>query len=386
MLEDGSRTRLRVFSDRSFLPAGADHVTILCPFWGRKPQLSTWPDYADELIRQGPQFLEFSDLADADIAVFPMSCRQLFAEPDGLERAQRFNERAKQAGKPCVFFFDGADTSYQPFPIEDAVVVRGSIYRSRRGAREFSLPGFHDDLTKYTSGELPIRRRSARPVVSYCGALLREHPPKNAVARARRLAGGVRRAWWRRHGRHEEDLWIRAKAVDALEAQEKVGTSFIVRASGGGGAWDRFDRELWQKVRAEYVENMVESDYSLCARGDGNWSFRLYESLCLGRIPVFVDTDCVLPYEFLVDWRDYVVWVAREDVSKVGDRIAEFHEQLSDREFVDLQHDCRRLWEKWLSPHGFFRNFHRHFDFAGAGVASATPMSLERGAASLHAP
>jgi Exostosin family len=366
------------------LPAGADHVTILCPFWGRRPQLSTWPDYADELIRQGRQFLEFSNLADADIAVFPMSCRQLFARSDGLEVAQRFHERAKQAGKPCVFFYDGADTSYQPFPIEDAVVVRGSIYRSRRGAREFSLPGFHDDLTNYTRGELPIRRKSGRPVVSFCGALIREHPPKNAVARARRLAGGVRRTWWRAHGRHEEDLWARAKAVDALGAQAKVGTSFILRASGGGGAWDEFDMGLWQKVRAEYVENIVESDYALCARGDGNWSFRLYESLCLGRIPVFVDTDSVLPYEFLIDWRDYVVWVSREEVPKLGDKIAAFHERLSDREYVDLQHDCRRLWEEWLSPHGFFRNFHRHFDFASAGVASVAPASLAPRASRVH--
>lgn len=352
-------------------------MTILSPFWGRRTKRSTWPDYADELIRQGPEFLEFSDLADADIAVFPMSCRQLFAEANGLELAQRFNERAKQAGKPCVFFYDGADTSYERFPIEDAVVMRGSIYRSRRGASEFALPGFHDDLTKYTRGELPIRHKSGRPVVSFCGALIREDPPKNALARARRLAGGVRRSWWRAHGRHEEDLWIRANAIDELEAQEKVGTSFIVRASGGGGTWDQFDSELWQKVRGEYVENMVESDYALCARGDGNWSFRFYESLCLGRIPVFVDTDCVLPYEFLIDWRDYVVWVSRDEVSKVGERIAAFHEQLSDSEFVDLQHECRRLWEEWLSPHGFFRNFHRHFNFAGTRVGPVTPISLE---------
>ncbi|HVN62445.1 MAG TPA: exostosin family protein [Gaiellaceae bacterium] len=351
-------------------------MTILCPFWGRRTQRSTWPDYADELIRVGPEFLELSDLAGADIAVFPMSCRPLFARPDGLELAQRFDERTKQAGKLSVFFYDGADTSYQRFPIEGAVVVRGSIYRSRRGASEFALPGFHDDLTKYTGGELPIRHKSGRPVVSFCGALIREYPPSNALGRARRLVGDVRRSWWRAHGRHEEDLWIRAKAVDALDAQEKVGTSFVLRASGGGGTWDQFDEKRWQEVRREYVENMVGADYTLCARGDGNWSFRFYESLCLGRIPVFVDSDCVLPYEFLVDWRDYVVWISRDEVPTIGERIAAFHEQLSDREFVDLQRECRRLWEEWLSPQGFFRNFHRHFDFGSTGVGSVTPIRV----------
>ena len=100
---------------------------------------------------------------------------------------------------------------------------------------------------------------------------------------------------------------------------------------------------------------------------------------------MFLDTDSVLPYEFLIDWRDYVVWVSREEVPNVGDRVAAFHERLSDREYVDLQHDCRRLWEEWLSPHGFFRNFHRHFDFARAGVASVAPVRLEpRAAPSVH--
>ena len=130
MLRGCGPTRLRVFSDRGLLPAGADHVTILCPFWGRRPQLSTWPDYADELIRQGPQFLEFSNLADADIAVFPLSCRQLLPGRTGSRwRSASTNVRRRQASLVCSS--DGADTSYQPFPIEDAVSCAGrSIVRA----------------------------------------------------------------------------------------------------------------------------------------------------------------------------------------------------------------------------------------------------------------
>jgi hypothetical protein len=35
-------------------------------------------------------------------------------------------------------------------------------------------------------------------------------------------------------------------------------------------------------------------------------------------------------------------------------------------EFVDLQHECRRLWQEWLSPEGFFANFYRHFQIGMA--------------------
>jgi len=115
-------------------------------------------------------------------------------------------------------------------------------------------------------------------------------------------------------------------------------------------------------VRREYVQNIVESDYVVCTRGAGNFSYRLYETLSCGRIPVFVDTDCVLPYDFLVDWREHCVWVEEDDLPQIGERVLEFHEGLGEKEFVELQHHCRRFWEQYISPEGFFSNFHRHFN------------------------
>jgi hypothetical protein len=109
------------------------------------------------------------------------------------------------------------------------------------------------------------------------------------------------------------------------------------------------------------VRSIVDSDYVLCARGIGNWSYRLYETLSLGRIPVFIDTDCVLPYDFAINWRDYCVWITRSEVSTIGERVAEFHESLSENDFVERQHACRKLWEDYVSPQGFFSNLYRHF-------------------------
>jgi hypothetical protein len=109
---------------------------------------------------------------------------------------------------------------------------------------------------------------------------------------------------------------------------------------------------------------MMDSDYVLCSRGFGNYSYRLYESLACGRIPVFVDTDCVLPYDFVIDWKRYCVWVDQSDLDSIPDRVAEFHDDLSPQQFEDLQLECRRLWEKWLAPEGFFAQFARHLDTA----------------------
>jgi hypothetical protein len=156
---------------------------------------------------------------------------------------------------------------------------------------------------------------------------------------------------------------VRSRALAALAAQDDVDVNVVLRDQGGGGAlYPQVDRARWDVVRGEYVRNSVDSDYVLCARGAGNWSWRFSETLSLGRIPVFVDTDCVLPYDFVLDWRDYVVWIDRTEISRIGEIVARFHERLSDAEFRDLQRECRLVWEQYLSPYGFFANFHRHFE------------------------
>jgi hypothetical protein len=94
----------------------------------------------------------------------------------------------------------------------------------------------------------------------------------------------------------------------------------------------------------------------------GNYSIRFYETLSCGRIPVFVNTDCVLPFEEWIDWKSYCVWVEAHEVARAAEKVAEFHDGLSDAEFRDRQRACRQLWLDWLSPLGFFKNFRRYFE------------------------
>ena len=84
--------------------------------------------------------------------------------------------------------------------------------------------------------------------------------------------------------------------------------------------------------------------------------------MACGRIPLFIDTDCVLPFDFAIDWKRFGVWVDQADLRSVADRVAEFHDSISGEEFEELQVACRRLWEEWLSPEAFFANFHRHLE------------------------
>jgi len=135
--------------------------------------------------------------------------------------------------------------------------------------------------------------------------------------------------------------------------------NFVIRKVFWG---TQADLLTMRKQKEEFVANMINSDYILCARGGGNFSFRFYETLSCGRIPLFIDTDCVLPYDFEIDYKNYCVWVDNHELSQADKILYNFHENISEADFISLQCNCRRLWKDYLSPEGFFANFHKHFN------------------------
>ena len=143
--------------------------------------------------------------------------------------------------------------------------------------------------------------------------------------------------------------YVRAILLNTLEQSKKIKTNFIYRVHYRGGAVNQETRE---KTTLEYYDNIKNSDYVLCVRGAGNFSVRLYETLMMGRIPVFVNTDCLLPFESEIDWNKHVVWVEWDDRKNIANRIAAFHKQLSNDEFVALQLANRTLWKETLSVKG----------------------------------
>ena len=60
-----------------------------------------------------------------------------------------------------------------------------------------------------------------------------------------------------------------------------------------GGAKNSEDMKV---TTLEYYENIKNSDYVLVFKRTGNFSIRLYETLMMGRIPIFINTDCLLPF------------------------------------------------------------------------------------------
>jgi hypothetical protein len=360
---------------------------MLYPFWGISDAGESEENRArlDRYREIGDSLFELTSLDRADVAVLPFDWEfttwagPSFA-PASRDMAMAFAARAAEADVPVVVFYES--DVLQEVPVEGALVFGTSLYRSRRKPNEFAVPGWTEDLlSRYAGGQVTIRRKPAKPTVGFCGYA----PPLRMPWGKAKLKEMARWAIARTGATHLLNVipgsYPRVQAIRMLERSRRLETNFLIRpyvirpnrstllSRSNPGALPPTSAPLRPGLaassRLEFFQNIVESDYVLCSRGFGNYSYRFYETLACGRIPLFIDTDCVLPYDFAIDWKRYCVWVDQSDLGSIPDRIAEFHGALSPGEFEGLQLECRNLWREWLAPEAFFAQFVRHLHAAG---------------------
>jgi hypothetical protein len=80
---------------------------------------------------------------------------------------------------------------------------------------------------------------------------------------------------------------------------------------------------------------LQRNTYIVCPRGTENYSFRIYEALNSGRIPVIIDTDIVLPEQ--IDWRRLAIVVPYDSLKRIYDIILNDYELRSTEEFLERQ-------------------------------------------------
>ena len=129
-------------------------------------------------------------------------------------------------------------------------------------------------------------------------------------------------------------------------------------------------------IRREFVENLLGADYALCVKGDANCSVRFYEALSLGRIPLFLNTACVLPLEDTINYRDFCMFVDWWDIEHIGDILADFHAKLSPEKFEDMQRKAREAYQKYLRMDAFSMQLARQL----RGFIKKAPMVVSQSA------
>jgi hypothetical protein len=328
---------------------------ILRPYWKEAP-------FSDEERKEmyglsSEDFCVVEELGQADLAVLPLAWNH-YLQRGEASNALAFIQKARQAGRPVLSYVSGDEGVAIPPGCEDVYVVRASGCRSGRRRRQIAQPVFFEDPAKHYPDLLFYERpgeTERRPLVGFCGQAS-SHPLKLAWDVLRGCARAAAHGFGFRL-EEPQPLYppalLRARALRVLGGSPLVDTQFIVRTRYRGGTVAR------EETSREFYQNMAQTDYTLCSRGGGNFSKRFYETLAMGRIPVMIDTDCLLPFDSVLPWDSHIVRVPDAELNRLPQSVADDFSAAGRAGLAGRKRACRKLWQDWLSFGGFHRQLAR---------------------------
>lgn len=114
---------------------------------------------------------------------------------------------------------------------------------------------------------------------------------------------------------------------------------FILRTDYWGG------KPHDKQIVTEFVKNIQDTYFTLSGRGAGNWSARFYQVLYLGRIPIVVNTDIVLPFEDKINWNDIIILCnSNNDIANNIKRA------WISKDIIQMQIKCKEVYDTYLAP------------------------------------
>lgn len=90
-----------------------------------------------------------------------------------------------------------------------------------------------------------------------------------------------------------------------------------------GVGWG-LDKTVKEETKSKYIQLLGNSNFSLCPRGTGISSVRLFESLGMGCIPIIIADGYKPPLADLISWSDLAIFVPEKELSSIPDRIRDF--------------------------------------------------------------
>jgi len=263
--------------------------------------------FRDIAINDINNLINYTNVESCDFIYHPFKINKNANIDDLIHLSERFC-------KKIILFYNDDDDSI--FNFKNSILFRTSIYKSTKPENYLSLPAFCNDLKKETG--YSFRTKNKKPTVGFCGAITHH---------------------------------LRQLTINSLN-KTSIPKNFIIRNSFWGG-------HIWgNDVRDEYIKNSINSDFVICIRGAGNFSYRLYETLCLGRIPLIINTDISLPFNDFLDYSHHLLVI--NDLNKIESEILQYWSEVND--YKELQQSFINLWDEILSPLGFIKKLNKHKD------------------------
>ena len=148
--------------------------------------------------------------------------------------------------------------------------------------------------------------------------LLTEKQTPNFMSRKKNKVGYLGR---NTHKIREELLKI-YQHLDGYELINYLGTSASKK-----------DNKLFRKLTSQSI-------FTLCPRGYGPTSFRLYESINLGSIPIYISDDFILPFQDKIDWEKLALLIKLEDIDSIHKKVEKILNNNKHIEMLNYGKEC----------------------------------------------
>lgn len=310
-----------------------------------------WIDFTHEKNKWGldDTFVLENVIDTADVVLFPFSVNYYFRKGLGNELKKVNDILSQLAIKGYAYISGDLGLAYPEF--SNITYLRMGGFKSQLSQNNQGFPfSLSDQFQEIFHHDHPIPSdKNPKPIIGFCG-----HASLSQSKRVKEILKCIKencRRFFQKPSRKDwEPLFAsayeRGKLLKSLQKSTLVKTNFIFRSHYRAGAQTNEQR---YKTTLEYYNNISDSDYVLCVRGGGNFSVRLYETLMMGKIPVFVNTDCLLPFSDEIDWKKHIVWVEWEERKNIATIVNNFHSKLSNDDFMEIQIANRKLWKETLS-------------------------------------
>lgn len=339
---------VRIYADAHLRDSWA-YTPLLYPFWGAQLK-DTTPYLSLAYGAHGwdpAYFTLVSRPQDAEYIVLPHDYWWMKAKRPDLLRA--YTELSETHHVPLLV--DALSDSGGRVLLPNARILRTNQYRFLLPADEITTPYAVEDLLEsYCGGTLEPRPKTSRPSIGFAG-FARLSAVQRLRAIVKELPIRIRGIFDRRYQAMQRGVFWRERAMRAFARSQSVQCDFLVRPSYSGHV--KTVAGDMKRNRQEFVNNLLNNDYALVVRGDPNASQRFYEALSLGRIPVLIDTESVLPLEHLIDYSECCVIIAHRDISRAPAILADFHARVSPETFIRMQERARYVYEHYLRIDSF---------------------------------
>jgi len=101
-----------------------------------------------------------------------------------------------------------------------------------------------------------------------------------------------------------------------------------------------------------FLDVTCSSKFGLAPRGYGRSSFRLYEILQLGTVPVYISDIHYLPWTDELDWNDFCVPINEDEIEDIDTIL----KSIDDVEYSRLLENGKKVYEDYFTLEGLFKN------------------------------